>query len=283
MHRISLMAFLLTLAPAAHAEAQPTPAPEWIMTSGGNLSVIDGGGSQPAANLSLTHLMGKTSVGLSGTLTASAGSAPVGVTPDHIRTVTLSVGHSFGRGTLIAHVSEGQGFFRHGIVNISPSQPAVVDSKAHGIGVGLLASIDFKLAKNLVFTPSVEADYSKTLLKRIPLDQETFPGEVENKSDGITLAGGGALLRHFGKSRQHALMVMASVIRMTNSSDFIHRTGRVDTTVMKDGSADTFVDYGANISLSLSRNVSVNVNATRSTGYNGPESMVAGAGMQFAF
>lgn len=166
---------------------------------------------------------------------------------------------------------------------VSPTTSALVSSQADGFGVGGGASLNISLAKYLILTPRVGIDYAATGVKRTPVDRTASPDEIETKSDGITLSGGAALQTRFGASHQHEFVAMATAMRMTNTADFIHRTGRVDPVDIRQGSADTFIDYGASLSLALTHRLGLDISATRSAGIKGPESTMIGAGLHVAF
>lgn len=277
------MAGLLGFAQSAHAESPPPPDPKWIMAAGGTSTLIAGQDSLPAANFSITRVIGKGSVELSGTVSdTSNDDAPVGLLPKWVATFTLAGTRQFGHVIVDGHVAAGWAKFRRGTLPISPTTSALVSSQADGFGVGSGASLNVSLGKYVMLTPRMGIDYVATRVKT-PVDRNASSDENEIKSDGITLSGGAALQWSFGASHQHGLVATATAIRTTNTQDFIHRTGRVDPVDFRQSSADTFVDYGASMSLGLTHRLGLGISATRSAGISGPESTVISAGLHVTF
>lgn len=289
MFRYGLTAFALipcalTFVAAAHAETAPPPPPKWTVTLGGTATMMDGQNSQPAVNFSVMRAIGKGYVGLSGSVTDSHNDqAPVGLVPERIEIVTLSGGRQLGRFMLETHIVAGQGVFQQGMLPITPTQSLAVSSKADGYGLGASASINLTLAKNLMLMPRLSIDYAATKINRTPVDLSAATNQFNVKSKGVTLSGGGALQTRFGASYQHGLMVMASVMRIDNTADFIHRAGRTNVDDIQAGSTDMLVDYGAILSFGLSHQMGLDLSATRSAGANGPQSTILGAGLRVAF
>lgn len=290
MHRYCLTTILLLMASAAHAESPPAPAPalapppKWIIAAGDTATLIAGQDTQPAANVSITRVIGKGSVELSGTVSGTSNDhAPAGLLPERIVTLALTGTRQFGHLVLDGHVAAGWATFRQGILPVSPTTSALVSSQADGFGVGGGASLNISLAEYFILTPRVGIDYAATGVKRTPVDRIASPDEIETKSDGITLSGGAALQSRFGASHQHGFTAMATAMRMTNTSDFIHRTSRVNPVDIKQRSADTFIDYGVSLSLGLTHRLGIDISATRSAGINGPESTMIGAGLHVTF
>ena len=284
MFRACLTTIALTFSSFAHAQTVSTEPPRWTVTLGATGAKVDGQDSQPAANFSVTRVIGKGFVSLSGSVTDSSNDlAPVGLAPTRIEVITLSGGRSIGRFLLNVHVSAGRAVFQQGLFAITPAQNIAVSSKADGYGLGASISTKIKLAKNLMLIPNLEIDYSATRVNRAPIDRVTWPNQIENKSVGVTLSGGSALQTRFGASHQHSLGIMASVLRLGNTSDFIHRAGRVDPVGTNSQSTDTLVDYGATLSFALTHSMGLNMSASRSAWANGSQSTVLGAGLSAAF
>ena len=229
MFRTCLITIALTFSSVAHAQTVSTEPPKWIVTLGTTGAKVDGQDSQPAANFSVTRVIGRGFVSLSGSVIDSSNDlAPVGLVPTRIEVITLSGGRPIGQFLLNVHVSAGRGVFQQGLFAITPTQNIAASSKADGYGLGASISTNIKLAENLMIIPNLGIDYSATRVNRAPIDRVTWPDQIEIKSVGATLSGGIALQTRFGASHQHGLGLMASVLRLGNTTDFIHRAGRVD-------------------------------------------------------
>ena len=279
-----MITIALTFSWVAHAQTVSAEPPRWTVTLGTTGAKVDGQDSQPAANFSVTRVIGRGFVSLSGSVTDSSNDlAPVGLVPTRIEVITLSGGRSVGQFLLNVHVSAGRGVFQQGLFAITPTQNIAASSKADGYGLGASISTNIKLAENLMIIPNLGIDYSATRVNRAPIDRVTWPDQIEIKSVGATLSGGIALQTRFGASHQHGLGLMASVLRLGNTTDFIHRAGRVDPVDTKSQSADTLVDYGATLSFALTHSMGLNMSASRSAWANGSQHTVLSAGLSAAF
>lgn len=284
MFRACLITIALTFSSFAHAQTVSTEPPRWTVTLGATGSKVDGQDSQPAANFSVTRVIGKGFVGLSGSVTDSSNDlAPVGLAPTRIEVITLSGGRPVGRFLLNVHVSAGRGVFQQGLFAMTPTQNIAVSSKVDGYGLGASISTNITLAENLMIIPNLGIDYSATRLNRAPIDRVTRSDQIEIKSDGATLSVGSALQTRFGASHQHSLGIMASVLRLENTTDFIHRAARVDPVDTTSQSADILVDYGVTLSFALTHSMGLNISATRSAEAKGSQSTILGAGLYAAF
>lgn len=257
---------------AAHAETEPTAMPNWIATTGGSATVVDGAGLQPAATLSLTRVSKKATIGISGTLIRSeSGDFQAGVSPDRITIVSLSGTRKFGSLMVDANLTAGWAHFQPGALPSLAGTSIPFTTRTDGFGGGAGVSLNIDLGGNAKLQPRVSAGYSVARIARKFEGPVAGPTKLTNQTDDVTFSASTTLVKPFGRKRQH--MISAS-IAINDSASFVHRPGRTDVVRNTSEMTDTFIDYGIVGSFSLRKRLSLDVSATRSAWVDGPESTV---------
>jgi outer membrane autotransporter protein len=110
----------------------------------------------------------------------------------------------------------------------------------------------------------------------------------KTKEDGITGSAGASLQKLFGDDARHAVGISAAFVATSNSS--AARSGTVDATVSRivaarntPGQSDEWAEVGASASFAVAEKWRLNLNASRTLGFAGPEATSLTAGLSFRF
>jgi len=279
---LGMFVFFLLLASAAQAE-DVAPSSSWTLSLGATHAGVDSQGGQPSVVVGVSRSLGEGYISLSGTLTDSSDhSVPPGTVPERTEFISISGGRAFGKIMVEVHAMTGRGAYRQGSLSTASGETITIDSSLTGYGMGVSASINVSLGSNLDFTPKVGLDYSSVKTVRTPVGAVTSD-DVELKSNGLTASFGGAFQTRFGAEQQHGLAVIGSILRVENTSDFLHRNGRVNISDIQATNGDTILDYGGTFSIGINPDTGLDLSLTRSAGTKGPESTLLGVTLHTAF
>ena len=207
--------------------------------------------------------------------------------PVNSETVSISGGRSFGDLSVDGYVSLGQRSFDTEILE-RLGRRVTINSDGSSFGIGGGMSYDAVLGESVIVSPFLAVDYDRIDVGRAV----TLPGgditTVKSREDGVTGSAGVALQKLFGPDAQHSFGVNAAFVATSNSSATRSGTGsgtisRIVAARNVPGQSDEWAEVGASASFALSQDIRLNLNASRTLGFAGPEATSLIAGLSFRF
>jgi autotransporter-like protein len=270
----------LALCPAS------APAADWSVSLSGGTATVAGADAQPFVSLSLNRYFGAGYV--RGGIAWFDGEGDPDVAeplPARTRQITIGGGYQAGRVLLDAYATLGRRDFR-------PPDPArtngrIVRDETDGSLFTLGGSVtwDAPAGESWSIAPFLSLSYSAVDTARTLVPQTGDPVIVESGESGLTVIGGVSAERIW---RGGSLGVYLAAAATSNRAS-INRQGsglaasRTPQLIPAGDDGDAWVEYGVSGAIQLSPDLSVDMLAVRTAGFEMGETVSASAGVRIQF
>lgn len=276
--------FLCAIAIALPTAAQANDNGWRVAVTGGATLYPDDSNPQ-FASLALTreYNRGYLTVDIS-TVRGAVTQSLVDAVPFDSDALTLSLGRSFGDVSFDGYASVGRRRFDPEIFE-RRGQRVTIDSKGSSFAVGGALSYDAFLTDSLILSPYLAIDYDVVDTARVI----TLPGgdvrTITSEEEGITGSFGAGMQKVFGS---HAVGISAAFAATSNSTAARSGTGgatggRIISALSAPGQSDEWFTFGALAAFELAKKLRLNLNASRSAGFKGPEATTLSVGLSLKF
>jgi hypothetical protein len=285
---------LLLMACATPALAQDASAPEdaklWSLSLGGGATLVSHGDDPWSTSVDLSRSLGDASLSLGYSRSTDNGQQGVPLSlGSKSETFSASAGYSIGSVSLDVHGSYGVRRFDGRSFRRRTGQVVTIDGKGKTYGIGATASVWLPLGENTSVSPYASVDYSSTDTARAAVLPVLGLVSVKDREKGTTGSFGASIDRSFGAERQHSISANAAWVITSNSAatsgTLTRRSGAVRPLRPQPGAggSESWFEYGASASFSLSDVVGLSLSVSRTAGTFGPETTSLYTGVSFSF
>jgi hypothetical protein len=292
--RISRLALSASLAIASPALAQDASAPEdaklWSLSLGGGVSLVSQGDDPWSTSVDLSRSIGDASVSLGYSRSADSGQTGVPLSlGSRSENFSASAGYSIGSVSLDVHGSYGVRRFDGRSFRRRTGQVLTIDGKGKSYGIGATATVWVALGEATSVSPYASIDYSSTDTARALVLPVLGLVSVKDREKGTTGSLGASVDRSFGSESQHSISANAAWVITSNSAatsgTLTRRSGAVRPLRPQPGAggSESWFEYGASASFTLSDVVGLSLSVSRTAGTYGPEATSLYTGVTFSF
>ena len=263
---------------------------QWRADISGGATMVGGVDDQTYANASVTRLFGNGYIQISGTL-VDAGDAQglIFAVPATSRQVRLSGGLGIGDVSLDGYVTVGQRKFDDEILG-RDGNPVIVTSDGDMFGTGVSLTYDIALGESGFLSPSLSVDFNSVDIGRAITLQTGRQATVEEKESGVSGTFSAAYTHMFGPDSANSIGPFVALVASSNSTAFSPGSNTANSRMAQlvavrnqPGQGDVWAEFGASASFGLTKNLRLNLYATQSIGFLGPEATSVGSGLSLSF
>ena len=269
--------------------ADETPAgTNWSISASAGLTKIDDDGDQPFVRLGVTRTIGDGYVRASVTrFSTREGTGLTDAVPARTVQVSLGGGYTFGKLSIDGYAAYGWRKFNPEAFRRETGGMIEIDSNGRTASAGVTITYEFELGKGTYFAPFVAGDFSRVDIARAINVVGRGTISQKEKQTGETGSLGFTLDHMLGESG-HRIGAYAALITTSNSAVAIRSSAPVAAARLfgpQDvaGDSDSWAEYGATATLSLSEAVLLDFSAVRTAGFHGAESTSFSAGVRVRF
>ncbi|MBB5685558.1 autotransporter outer membrane beta-barrel domain-containing protein [Sphingobium boeckii] len=285
------MALMGALSAPAMAAAQAQDAPPerpWTLSASAGIATMQGQGDQPFVSLGLGREFGESYVKLTGTmLDNKADQGVLNTVPARTWQLALSGGTSFGALSMDASVSLGRRDFQAEAYTRANGNVISVESDGKLAGAGIALAYDVPISRSVFLSPFASLDYDRVDIARAVVIPATGLVARKEKQDGVSGAAGATLQHMLGKSGSSIGLYGAFATTSNTTAYGNTRVGGVirQPAGLRDGpgGADSWGEYGATASFSLSDQLTADLSIIRTAGFAPGESTSGAIGLRINF
>jgi hypothetical protein len=283
---------LLACAPPALAQDDPATGGEkpWSLSLGGGATLVSQGSDPWSTNVDLSRSIGDASLSIGYSRSTESGQQGVPLSlGSRNETISLSAGYGMGRVALDLHGSYGVRRFDGRSFRRRTGQVVTIDGKGKSYGLGATATVWVPLGENTSMSPYASVDYSSTDTARAAVLPLLGLVSVKDKATGTTGSVGASLDQNIGSQGQHSISANAAWVMTSNSAatsgTLTRRSGAARPLRPQPGAggSESWFEFGANASFTVSQVVALSLSASRTAGSVGPETTSLYSGISFSF
>jgi Autotransporter beta-domain len=288
MMNIRCIAAFAAIGISQPAWAQGEERPFSISLSGGTTS-LENRGDQPFASLSLTRNIGDGYVRITAMHVDSRdGEGLLGAVPAKTNIVSLGGGIGLGAISLDGYASVGWRKFAGEKFQRRTGQSIIITSNGDTAAVGASVTYDIPLGSHGFLSPFISVDYSRVDTARAIVAPVIGLISRTEKQDGVTGTLGTTATYMFGNNQAQSVGGYAAFVTSSNTTSYNRGTspiaaaralGALDVPGMK----DSWGEYGATASFSLTQPLRLDLSVIRTVGFAGSESTSGSVGLRYNF
>lgn len=277
--------------PALANEDTASEVPEtidWSVSASGGLTLIDADGDQPFLRLGVTRFIGDGYVRASVTqFSTRDGDGLVDTVPASTLQVSLAGGYGFDGFGIDAYVQYGWRDFDPEAFRQRTGQMITIVSNGTTAGGGVSLSYEVALGEGTHLVPFVAGDVQRIDIARAVDVAGRGNFSLKESQDGATGSLGFTLDHSLG-GNGHAIGAYAAFVATSNSAVAIRSSAPVAAARLfgpqdVPGSDASWLEYGGNATLGLSKAILLDFSVVRTAGFPGEESTSFSAGTRVRF
>ncbi len=262
----------------------------WRAGISGGVTLVGEDDNQAYVSASVTRDIGDGYIQLSATkVDAGDVQGLINAVPASSEQLGLSAGIGLGDFSLDGDVTFGRRKFdRERLGN--DGNPVIVNSDGRIFGVGAALTYDLPLGENGFLSPSLAVDYNSIDIARAATLPSGRQVAVEEREEGVAGTLSLTYMHLFGEEGAHSAGPFAAFVASSNSTAFApgnaatgERMAQLVALRNVPGEGDVWGEFGGFASFALGGPLRLNLTASQSVGFVGPEATSLGAGLSFSF
>ena len=275
---------------SAPALAEEEDDNNWRVGISGGATLAAQNDDQAYVSASITRDIGDGYIELSATK-VDAGNVQglINAVPASTEQLSLSAGIGLGDVSLDGDVTIGRRKFDRERIG-SDGNPVIINSDGKIFGVGGSITYDIAIGESGFLSPSLSADYNSVDIGRAATLPSGRQVAVEEREEGVAGTFGLDYTYLFGEDLEHSFGPFAAIVASTNSTAFApgntivgQRMAQLTAIRNQPGQGDVWAEFGGSASFALAGPLRLNLSASQSVGFTGPEATSLGAGLSFSF